>query len=60
MFVIAYSTGLASLHFLAWLVEIRKRRTDDVFVVRSVRLRVLSLYRSRHRFHFPVFVEKSP
>ena len=31
MFVIAYSTGLVSLHFLAWLVEIHKRRTDDGF-----------------------------
>ena len=59
VFVIAHSTGLASMHVLAGLAEIDKRRTDDVFVVQNVRLRVLPLYRSRNRFHFTVFVEKS-
>ena len=30
--VVAYSIGQASLHLLAWLAEIDKRRIDDGFV----------------------------
>ena len=40
VFIVACSTGQAYLHFLAWVAEIDKRRTNNVFVVRNVRLRI--------------------
>ena len=56
VFVLTCSTGQAFLHFLAWLTEIDKPRTNDVFEVRNVRLRICHFIEAgRHRFHFPIY-----
>ena len=57
LFVVAYRIGQASLHLLAWLAEIDKRRIDDGFVSYFLSNLLIYIFQEmRNRFTYGILL----